>query len=335
VTGFYPRIAYISRGITHRYVQQHETAEFAIILCSEVVLECQEGQPQDAGKNFSLIIKTDYMKRLFFTLFAATLILIFTGCSKTTDSGNGRLVIKVTDAPFPLSYVESATVTIIKVEIRKAGDCIGDGNPFLVVWEGTKTFNLLELRNGLVEDLLNLEIPQGEYNLIRLYVNEAGLKIKDGENFNVKVPSGQQTGIKIFIKPGLVVEGGLTSELLMDFDLSRSFVMRGNMDSPAGIKGFIFKPVIRAVNNSTAGRLEGMVTDKDKIKIKEASILVKQDTVVASSICDTLGHYVIIGLPAGTYSVLAAKENYDTVKVDGVKITNGNRTILNFNLPNK
>jgi hypothetical protein len=275
------------------------------------------------------------MKRLFFTLFAATLILIFTGCSKTTDSGNGRLVIKVTDAPFPLSYVESATVTIIKVEIRKAGDCIGDGNPFLVVWEGTKTFNLLELRNGLVEDLLNLEIPQGEYNLIRLYVNEAGLKIKDGENFNVKVPSGQQTGIKIFIKPGLVVEGGLTSELLMDFDLSRSFVMRGNMDSPAGIKGFIFKSVIRAVNNSTAGRLEGKVTDMTNTKIKAASIIVKQDTLIASAIADTMGYYAIIGLPSGTYSVLAAKENFDTVKVDDVKIINGNRTILNFILPNK
>lgn len=300
-----------------------------------MVLEYQEGQLRDAGKIFSLIIKTDYMKRLFFTLFAATLILIFTGCSKTTDSGNGRLIIKVTDAPFPVSYVESTTVTITKVEIRKAGDCISDGNPFLVVWEGTKTFNLLELRNGVVEDLLDLEIPAGEYDLIRLYVDEASLKVKDGDNFSLKVPSGQQTGIKIFIRPGLVVDGGLTSELLLDFDLSRSFVMRGNMDSPAGIKGFTFKPVIRAVNNSTAGRLEGKVTDKTNAKIKEASIIVKRDTIVASAIADTMGYYAIIGLPSGTYSVLAAKENFDTVKVDGIKIIEGNRTILNFILPNK
>ena len=111
--------------------------------------------------------------------------------------------------------------------------------------------------------------------------------------------------------------------------------MKGNMDSPAGIKGFIFKPVIRAVNNSTAGRLEGSVTDTAKVKIIAASIWVKQDTIVASAIADTLGHYTIIGLPAGTYSVLAAKENYDTVKVDGVKIVEGNRTIMNFILPNK
>jgi hypothetical protein len=275
------------------------------------------------------------MKKLFFTLFAATLILFFTGCSKTGDNGNGRLVIKITDAPFPVSYIESATVTVTKVEIRKAGDCVSDGNQFSVIWEGSSEFNLLELRNGLVEKLPDLAIPAGEYDLIRLYIDEASLKVKDGDSFNVKVPSGQQTGIKIFIRPGLVIDGGLTSELILDFDLSRSFVMRGNMDSPAGIKGFIFKPVIRAVNNSTAGRLEGKVTDKTNVKIKEASIIVKQDTVVATAIADTMGYYAIIGLPSGTYSVLAAKENYDTVKVDAVNIVEGNRTILDFILPDK
>ena len=275
------------------------------------------------------------MKKSFYAILAALLVLIMPGCNKTSESGNGRLIVKITDAPFPVDMVESAEVTITKIEIRKAGDGISDGNPFNVIWEGSETFNLLELRNGVVEDLLNIDIPAGEYNLIRLYVDEASLKVKDGDNFNLKIPSGKQTGIKIFIRPGLVVEGGLTSELLLDFDLSRSFLMKGNMDSPAGIKGFAFKPVIRAVNNSTAGKLQGIVTDKNNAIINAASIIVKQDTVVASAIADTLGYYEIIGLPAGTYSVLAAKENYDTVKVDGVKIVQGNRTILNFVLPDK
>ena len=275
------------------------------------------------------------MKKLLFTLFTAALVIIFSGCNKDPDNGPGRLVIKVTDAPFPINLVESASVTITKVEIRKAGDGISDGNPFTVVSEETKTFNLIDLRNGVVEELLNIEIPQGNYDLIRLYVDQADLKIKDGDNFNVKVPSGQQTGIKVFVNPGLVVEGGLTSELLLDFDLSRSFVLRGNLNHGTGINGFIFKPVIRAVNNSTAGRLEGMITDTSKVKIKEASVWVKQDTIVASTVADTLGHYKIIGLPAGIYSVFAAKEDYDTVKVDGVKIVEGNRTILNLVLPNE
>jgi len=275
------------------------------------------------------------MKKLLFTLFAATSIILFSGCAKTFDNSPGRLVIKVTDAPFPIDLIESASVTITKVEIREASDELNEENPFIVLSEDTQTFDLIDLRNGVVDELLDIEIPQGKYDLIRLYVDQADLKIKDGGNFNVIVPSGQQTGIKVFINPGLVVEGGLTSELLLDFDLSKSFVLRGNLNHRSGINGFIFKPVIRVVNNSTAGRLEGMVTDTVKVKIKEASVWIKQDTIIATTIADTLGHYAIIGIPAGIYSVFAAKENYDTVKVEGVKIVEGNRTILNLVLPKK
>ncbi len=274
------------------------------------------------------------MKRIFLTFLTAAFILVFAGCDKTNE-GNGRLVVNITDAPFPVDLIESAEVTITKVEIREAGDCNCDESPFHVLWEGSETFNLLDLRNGVVAELLNLQIEAGEYDLLRLYVDEASLKVKDGETYTVKVPSGSQTGIKIFINPGLVIEGGLTTELILDFDLSNSFVMQGNMNSPAGIKGFHFKPVIRAVNNSVAGRLEGKVTDKSGVKVKEASIIVKQDTVVATAVADTMGYYAILGLPSGVYSVIAAKENYDTLKVEDVIITSGNRKVLDLVLNKK
>jgi len=276
------------------------------------------------------------MKKLVLAFFTAAVVILFYGCNKLdNDNGPGRLVIKVTDAPFPISFIESATVRIIKVEIRKVCDSISDGNPFLVVLEDTVTVDLLELRNGMTADLAEIEVPQGNYDLVRLYVDHACLKIKEGDSYNVKVPSGDQSGIKIFIKPSLSVRGGLTSELLLDFDLSRSFVMKGNLNKPSGIKGFNFKPVIRAVNNSTAGRIEGMVTDTLKSKIKEAMVWVKQDTVVATTIGDTLGHYALIGLPAGTYSLFAAKENFDTVNLSGIKVVSGNRTIQNIVLTQK
>jgi hypothetical protein len=275
------------------------------------------------------------MKRSLFTLSAVAIILMFYACSdkmSPDDSGPGRLVIKITDAPFSIDFVESTTVTITKVEIRKVCDSISDGNPYMVVSEDTMTFDLLKLRNGITADLADVEVPQGKYDLVRLYVDQASLKIKDGDSYYVKVPSGRQTGIKVFIKPALSVEGGLTSELLLDFDLSRSFVMRGNLNKPSGINGFIFKPVIRAANISTAGRIEGMVTDTLKVKIKEPTVWIRQDTVVATAIGDTLGHYALIGIPAGTYSIFATKANYDTVSYSGIKVVAGNRTIRNFEL---
>lgn len=67
--------------------------------------------------------------------------------------------------------------------------------------------------------------------------------------------------MKIFIDPSIDVVGGLTAELLLDFDVSQSFVIQGNPAFPADIKGFIFKPTIKAANLSISGRLAGTITD--------------------------------------------------------------------------
>jgi len=273
----------------------------------------------------------DLMKKSILIILAAILIILIPGCNKSPDDyGTGRMTIKITDAPFPIDNIESALVTITKVELRKAGDCIPDGNPFITVSEDTTILNLIDLRNGVTADLADLEIPEGKYNLVRLYVDEASLITKDGVSHKVKVPSGGQTGIKIFIRPEITVEGGLTSELLIDFDLSRSFIIRGNPDKPAGINGFIFKPVIRAVNNTTTGRIEGIVTDTVQAPINEATIWLEQDTVVSTTFSDASGHYAFLGVPAGTYSLSAFKENYDTLTYSGVKVLEGNRTTRDF-----
>src|SRR5665647_1092052 len=72
------------------------------------------------------------MKKVFLIIAA---VILIAGCSENPkDSGSGRLSIKVTDDPFDISYVESATVTITKIEVRRAGLDTTDGNPFIVVW---------------------------------------------------------------------------------------------------------------------------------------------------------------------------------------------------------
>jgi hypothetical protein len=275
------------------------------------------------------------MKKIIFTIFAAVIIL--SGCNKTDGPGTngpGKLVLKITDDPFNINYVESATITINKIEIRKAGQ--NEADTFIILSQDTLTFDLLKLRNGVTSELLNLNIPQGNYDLIRLYVSQASLKIKDQAlAYKVKVPSGSQTGIKISIGPVITVEGGLTSELLLDFDLSKSFVMRGNMAHSAGVNGFIFKPCIRATNSSTAGRIEGMVKDTAMVNIVNAKVWVVKDTIMATTFTDTLGHYAFIGIPAGIYSVFANKENYDTSGYNSINVIKGNKTVQDFILHNK
>lgn len=271
------------------------------------------------------------MKKLIFLISVA--MILFSGCTKTAD-GPGKMVVKVTDDPFNINFVESATITINKIEIRKSGQ--GDNGPFIVLSSDTLTFDLMKLRNGITQEISNIDISQGSYDLIRLYVDQASLKIKDqSTSYKVKVPSGSQTEIKMFITPTITVAGGLTSELLLDFDLSKSFVMRGNMDHAAGVNGFIFKPSIKVTNNSTAGRIEGQVIDTAKVILENAKVWVKKDTVISTAFTDATGHYAFIGVPSGTYSIFATKENYDTVSYSGINVISANRTIQNFILTKK
>lgn len=268
------------------------------------------------------------MKKLILITVAAALTgILIHSCEKINqEEAYGKLTVSITDAPFPIDMVDSACVTITRIEIRKAGDGDPDGNPFITLSEDTLSFNLLELRNGVTESLPELEVPAGTYDLVRLYIDEASLKVKDGEEYRLKIPSGQQTGIKIFIRPALEVAGGLSSELLLDIDLSRSFVVQGNPHSPAGIKGFIFKPVIRAVNNSVAGSIAGFIRDTTGVAIEGGHVWIEQDTLVASAISDAGGFYAMTGIPAGSYTLFAATATSDTLTVEDLKVTAGNRT---------
>ena len=273
------------------------------------------------------------MKKLTSSMIILLGVVLFTSCQKdsATDPNTGdqgSLLIKITDAPFPISLVAEANVTINKIEIRRENE--NEGFPFVTVFDDVTSFNLIHLRNEITEDLPEISIPVGAYNLVRLYVADASIVLTDGRTFDLKVPSGAQTGIKIVVDPSILVESGLTSELLLDFDLSQSFVVQGNPFTPAGIQGFIFKPVIRAINLTSAGRIVGTVTDPASDAVAEAQVWVEQDSVVSSTFADSSGVYGLIGLPAGSYSAYATKAGFDTVAVPNVNVLPGNRTVVDF-----
>ena len=256
------------------------------------------------------------------------MMLLIAGCSELNNENYGTLKISITDAPFPIDFIDSANVTITKLEARVKGD--SSGSEFITLYEEIQSFNLLELRNGVTANMAELEVPVGDIDLIRIYVEEASLTLTNGDSYSVKVPSGAQTGIKIFIDPAIRVNGGLTSEVLLDFNVDKSFVLKGNIDTPAGIKGFNFKPVIRAVNNTTAGMVEGIVMDADSVIIADASVWIAKDTTITTAYTNVDGYYGIPGIPAGTYSLSAVKEGYDTVTVSEIEIIEGNLAVQDF-----
>ena len=264
-----------------------------------------------------------------YLLVIAMAALVWSCSENENADGHGRLKVMITDAPFSVNLVEEAVVTLEKIELRQKNV---EGNPYIVVFEGAVPVDLITLRNGITEELTSLEIPAGEYDQVRVYVDDAHLKLTNGMTFHLKVPSGSQSGIKIFVHPGITVTTGLTAELLLDFDVSKSFVVKGNPHDLENIKGFNFKPVIRAVNNSFAGRIDGYVWDEDEIALEGATVWLEKDSVVSTTVTDLQGYFAFIGIPEGSYNLMSAKEGYDTLVHENIKVTTANKSEINLQL---
>lgn len=248
----------------------------------------------------------------------------FTACSN--DESTGTLNIEVTDAPMLAEVVQEANVTITKIEVRKAEE--SEGSPFITVFEGEEEINLMELTNGLTTQLASLEVPVGTYDLVRIYIDQAEVVLKDQTSFDLTVPSGSSSGLKVFIDPSVEVAGGISADLLLDFDLSRSFVAKGaNI-----LNGFNFKPVIKAVNMSTVGRIEGTVSNAEEVALANAEVSVyAADTLNTTTFSNDLGQFAVLGLLPGDYILKFKLSEYQET-IEEASVVVGNSTKVDATL---
>lgn len=279
-------------------------------------------------------------------MFLAGILVLATSCTQNdsvgTAGGKGSLTVLLTDAPFPSSLVKNTFITIDKIEIRStlSGTATATTEEadakavYTVVYEGAgKEFDLLKLRNGISDELANVDLEPGSYDFMRMHVTKAEVVLKDGTSYDLKVPSGSSSGLKIKITPNLVIESGVESTIILDFDVHKSFVVQGNPKTPAGIKGFLFKPVLRAVCQQYTGILSGKVTENTTTPVKDAKVdIMLADTVYSSALTNTDGTYAMIGIPAASYLVAVSKEGYTDVEVNNVVVKEKETTTLNFNI---
>ena len=285
------------------------------------------------------------MKTKLFILITMISVGLITGCYDMTDDLNnenknaGTVIVKITDAPFPAEMVAEANVTIDWIKLLKQDE--GEGNDSLlsamIDLEDDITINLLALSNGVTEILSESDVPPGLYNEIRLHIKDAGIMLKDSTIFNLKVPSGDESGLKIKIRPALEIGANTVSEVLLDFDVSRSFVLRGNMKHGYGkVVGFIFKPVVRAVASAVTAEIYGTVTDTTDAVLKNALLTLLSGTdTVTTALTDSTGIYRMIGILPGQYSLNCEKNGYDSQTKENLDINNGESIEQNFELIKK
>ena len=242
----------------------------------------------------------------------------------------GRLSLSLTDKP--THEYQAVYITIQEIAVHAADD---PADSWTTVATPAKTINLLELRNGVREQLGMVDLATGQYTQMRLMIGAnsyAGTNIlgqphpaygnyvidTEGVNHELKIPSGLQTGVKLV--QGFEINENSTTELTLDFDAARSVVVAGKSGK------YILKPTVHVFDTELAAVLSGIVTKQSdqtplggaeiSVQVYDASLADPKDQVAEwrwTLTNDTSGAYkFFFAVPdAGiTFNIVATKEGY-------------------------
>lgn len=274
--------------------------------------------------------------------FAACVIgaFAFAACSDSSGTGTGLLTVRLTDAPFPFSEVASVNIYVVRVDAKTSSTTDAEAedetnqNGWTTIATPNALINLLDLGSGKTMNLGATTLPTGNYQGFRLIIDsdQSSITLKDGSSPPIFFPSAAQSGIKVNLdQPIQLTEDG--SVMTLDFDIGRSFVMRGNRAS----NGFNFKPVIRAIAQDITGSVTGSVhantatgpavPDATVEVLTAGSLIGDTDPthIVRSTQTDASGNFRIAFLLPGTYVLRATPPTASGFKpallVGGLTIT--------------
>jgi hypothetical protein len=248
------------------------------------------------------------MKKVMMFLGAAILSAGLLSCSD--DEGKARLQVWLTDAP---GDYDEVNIEIEGVEIHTSENESENGWQALQINQGV--YNLLELTNGIDTLLGELTLPAGKISQIRLKLGDNNSIKVNGVDYDLDTPSGQQSGLKLQVHETL--NEGITYKILLDFDVARSIV-------ETGTGSYKLKPVIRTITEAQDGAIRGIVDPKESTP---AIYAISNSDTVGTTYSDSTGHFLIRGLPAGSYDLIfAPSSDFSLTEKNDVAVTIGNIT---------
>jgi hypothetical protein len=259
--------------------------------------------------------------RLLYLGLVLSAFIVLPSCGGSGGNGEtGTLSVALIDAS--TDDYKAVYVTITEVHVHLSGDV------WRVVGSPNKTYNVLNLINGVREELASAELEAGNYIQLRLIIGETSdgkLNIVGKEHpyanyaiglddtvHELNIPSGLQRGVKII--RAFTINSNRTTELLLDFTISQSVVVGGNSGT------WLLKPTIKVLTTEEVAIIGGAVVDGESkplsgvlvsAQINDASASDIKDLVVieTSTVTDEEGQYKMLIKP-GRYNIVAYRTGY-------------------------
>ena len=257
---------------------------------------------------------------LIWTLVVSMILFALAGCSSGggDSPGSGRMSLSVTDAP--VDDASSVVVQFSGVAFKREGE---SAEVVQNLSPSTRQLNLLEYQEGKAALLLDgVTMPAGKYEWVRLIVDaeqnvrDSYITLTTGEECELRVPSGAESGLKLNRGFTLPADGSVA--LTIDFDLRKSIHAPPGQQGSAEecTQGYLMRPTLRIVDNANVGAIAGtidsaLVTDTclPKVYVFSGSAITPDDleeTAAASDVDPLVVATVDVQNGSTTYGYKAA-----------------------------
>jgi hypothetical protein len=267
-------------------------------------------------------------KGIYTLLFTASLVLSLIGCGgKSSDSQassqTGTLGVSLTDAT--AGGFDAVNVTVSKVRVHQSADATeNDSDWSEITLNPARKINLLNLSNGVLDDLGQTSLPAGHYTQLRLVLSAntgttiANSVVLSGTTTELPLvtPSAVQSGIKLINE--FDIGAGQHVDLVLDFDALKSVVKRGNGT-------YALKPVISVIPFTLNG-IGGFVDPS--LSGGNVSVTAQLNGAVVRSTAPNAqtGEFFLARLATGSYDVVLVADGRATAVIAGVPISSSTST---------
>lgn len=208
------------------------------------------------------------MRRRWVHRGVALAVVALVGCGGPLAQRRGRVVIHLTDAPQASGALRTAELYVARIDARLdppehdeltrgIAEHPADSAGWVPLSEPRQALDLLSLRGGTLAMIGGAELDPGNYHAVRLIVvpGRSRVTLRRGGVIHLgrllDLPDGARIAIPVALARPLRIAPARTTELVIDFDVARTFAGADRMGRGGAIR---FTPVVRAAERATMVR---------------------------------------------------------------------------------